>query len=161
MIILFFLPFFALLDYWFSYYLPFLPDCFSYLQPQLFLTTILSFFILKIENKKVISLLFMLLFFYDILFSRTCFFKLVTFFLLYRFILYFQRHFHFYYVSYIFFMIFAFVFYFLFQYTILLGIGITDRSLLSVFLLLLHLISFHVIYSTILYYILGIKRKKT
>lgn len=160
MIILFSLSFFALLDYWFSYYLPFLPDYFSYLQPQFFITTILSFFLLKTENKKVISFLFMSIFLYDILFSKTCFFRLVTFFLLYRFILYLRRYFHFYYISYIFFIILVFILYFLFQYIILFGIGITHRSFFSLFSLLLHLIFFHVIYSTILYYILGIKKKK-
>lgn len=161
MIILFFLPFFVLFDYWFSYYLPFLPSVFSYFQPQFFITTILSFFLLETENKKVIRSLFIAIFIYDILFSRIYLFTLVAFLLFYQFILYFQKHFHFYFVSYIFFMIFGFVFYFLFQYIVLFGIGVTERSFVTVFSVLLHFISIHVIYGTILYYILGIKRKKT
>lgn len=156
-----FLPFLILIDYWWSYYAPFLPSFFSYLQPQLFITTVLSLFFLRMKNKQVIKFLFIGICIYDVLFSRIYFFRLVTLFLIYRMIPYFKKYFQPDFISYLFFMIFALVFYFLFQYVILLGIGITRRSFCYAFSIIIHSASFHVIYGIILYYFLGIKKRKS
>lgn len=159
--ILFLLFFLALIDYLFGYFVPFLPTFFTYLQSQLFITTVLSFFLLKSQNKKMITLLFVGIFIYDLLFSRIYFFRIITLFLLYRMILYLKKIFHLSFFSYFVLMIISFWFYFLFQYLILFGIGITQRSVFYIFPIFSHFIISHVIYGTILYYILGIKKKKT
>lgn len=159
--IIFLLFFLALIDYLFGYFVSFLPAFFTYLQSQFFITTILSFFLLKSQNKKMIMFLFVGILIYDLLFSRIYFFRTITLFLLYRMILYLKRFFHLRFFSYFVFMIISFWFYFLFQYLILFGIGITQRSIFYLVCVFSHFIIFHVIYSTILYYILGIKKRKT
>lgn len=158
--ILLFLSFFALLDDWIMYYLPFLPTIFSYLQPQFFITTILAFFLLRNQNKKKMIYVFIIILVYDLLFSRIYFFRLVTLLLIYKVILCFQKQFELHFLSYIVFMILSFFCYFFFQYLVLFGIGILEHSILYFMSIFVHFLSFHVVYSIILYFILGIKRKK-
>lgn len=160
MILLFFLLILALIDYLTGYYLPFLPVVFSYFQPQLFLTTLLSFFILKNKNKKLIKYLFLSIFVYDLLFGKIYFLKLVFFFFLYQILLFFQKKIHFCLVTYLIFMIFSFLFYYVCQYIILLEIGTIGYSFIFFLQTISHFLIIHVIYSIILYYFLGIKGEK-
>ena len=80
MILLLLLAF--LLDFYISFY-------FSFLNPFLFVITVLTFLILK-NKKKDLSIIFISLIIYDLLFSKTLFLNLFTILFLYEIIKYFK-----------------------------------------------------------------------
>lgn len=145
----------SIIDYFIGYYFPLSFFCF---QPQLFLTTVLSFFFLKNRNKKIIKYLFLGILIYDILFSRIYFFNTVIFFFLYQVIFFITKQIHFSFISYFIGMLFSFFCYFFFQFFFLSLIGIQQFSSFFFFsTIIISFFPFHVIYSIFLYYFLGIK----
>ncbi len=149
-----------LVDFWLEYYLPFLPDFFIFLQPMLFVTTVLSFLILKSKNKKILKLLFVSILIYDLLFSRIYFLRFIIFLFLYKMISYLKQYWNFSFFSYIMLIILGLIGYLFLQYIILLGIGIIDYSISFLFRVVFHSLLLNVIYGMILYSFLGIKKRK-
>lgn len=150
-----------ILDIIINYYLPFLPSFFSYLQPLLFISTIIFFIMIEYRNKKKLRFLFIMVVIYDLLFNKIYFLYPIIFILLYRIIAYLKKRLNNSFFSFIMIFILSLIIFISIKYMVLMILGITNKSLLFMYNQIIKILLLNIVYSIILYYFLGIKNKKT
>lgn len=150
MILLLLLAF--LLDFYISFY-------FSFLNPFLFVITVLTLLILK-NKKKDLSIIFISLIIYDLLFSKTLFLNLFTILFLYEIIKYFKRHLNLTFPIFFLLLSFIFILYLTIEYILLLETKLIYLPFSFLFTQILLSFPLNITYGVILYIILGLKFNK-
>lgn len=150
MILLLLLAF--LLEFYISFY-------FSFLNPFLFVITVLTFLILK-NKKKDLSIIFISLIIYDLLFSKTLFLNLFTILFLYEIIKYFKRHLNLTFPIFFLLLSFIFILYLTIEYILLLETKLIYLPFSFLFTQILLSFPLNITYGVILYTILGLKFNK-
>lgn len=148
-----------IIDLYLNYYLPFLPNIFFYLKPLFFVTTIIVYTMLEYQNKKKIKLLFGMIVIYDILFSKIYMMYSIIFIILYQIISSLNQKWNHSFFSFIAIFILSLISFISMKYIILVGSGFINQPLSFLINQIIQLFLLNVLYSIILYYFLGIKKR--
>lgn len=148
-----------IIDLYLNYYLPFLPNVFFYLKPLLFITTMIVFIMLEYQNQKKLKFLFGIVIVYDLLFSKIYFLHPFIFILLYKIISYLNQRWNNSFLSFVAIFTLSLITFISIKYIILIGIGFINQSLSFLVNQITQFFILNVLYSIILYYFLGIKKR--
>lgn len=149
-----------IMDLCFGYYLPFFSTFFTYFKPLLFITTGIVYLILEHQNKKKMKILLNSIIIYDLLFNKVYFLYLIIFILLYKVISYLNNRWNHSIFTFLVTLVFALIIFLTAQYFILIGINVIQKPVSFLLDQIITSLFLNILYSLILYYFLGIKKRK-
>lgn len=150
-----------LLDLILEYYLPFLPTFCIYFEPLLFVSSMIIYLITFYDKKKCIYIVLGSSICYDLFFGTIPFLYLFLFFILSLEISFIRNKINSYFFTDLFLFTISLISFFILKYLILIGVNYSTYSISFLINQIYHHLSLNILYGIILYYFLGIKKKKT
>lgn len=149
-----------ILDTFLHYHLPFLPSYFLYFQPLLLVTTLLTYLILENKNRQKLKTMAIIIIIYDFLFSKIYFLSFIIFFILYKIISYLKKRWNNSFFSFLILLILSINSFIIFKYLLLTVLNVINYSFSFLINEVIKSLILNILYGIILYYFIGIKKRK-